>query len=123
MFLDSAPTADQASVLFTLPGTVVVQLAVNEAIGGFTWTDTVHNRQGILSQDDTPIKLEPGREYTARLVPSREDKGGNTTWRLSHLGTKPVAVAETLTPATEAPTEAGTKKPRRGWFSRLFGSH
>jgi hypothetical protein len=68
-----------------LSGTTTLRVTSNEAVNAFTWVDTTHGYEGLLSQDDTPLLLEEGI-YSARLIPSRETKDSDTMWRAAHLG-------------------------------------
>ncbi|MBL8159832.1 hypothetical protein JNJ66_05205 [Candidatus Saccharibacteria bacterium] len=74
--------------LAELPGVTRVALAFNESLGAFEWQELDGERQGIVSQEDSPIRLADG-EVLARLVPGRDRDSGETSWRLSHLGAQP----------------------------------
>ena len=73
--------------LYELPGVSPVRFSFDETTSMFTWAEQEGDyRGGILSQDDTPILLEEGVDYVARLIPSRRTKDSSVTWRLAHLG-------------------------------------
>ncbi len=89
------PTGSTYQNLCSLSGTTNVRLEYNSASQGFDWCDEKHGHTGLVSQDDTPIRLSSTMPYVARVVPSRETKEVAATWRLAHLGvqqsTKPAA--------------------------------
>jgi hypothetical protein len=89
---DDIPVAQLATALRSLPGQTSVRLSYNEAINAFEWYDDKHGHQGTISQDDSPIRLTDGVELLVRIIPSREGKGADTTWRLAHIGVAPVRV-------------------------------
>jgi hypothetical protein len=114
-----------------MSGTVSVR--VTEGENGYSWTDS-EGRSGLVSQDDTPIRLDPATTYVARPVPSRESKEANTTWRLAHLGIKtaeaPKVQARQDSRVAAAVREARRKvaeeelreKPKKSLFKRLFNN-
>ena len=117
--------------LQTLVGGTTVQLTANE-VGGVNWCDTKHGHTGMVSQDDSPIRLRPGVTYTARPVPSRETKEGETTWRLAHLGEwwapEKIKASTSAQPAVRvAPTKARVTSvkahvapAKRSWLQRIL---
>ena len=68
-----------------LPGVTNVQLTYNPQISSYEWTDEVHGHTGIISQDDTPVKLLDKEFYSARIFPSRQAKDDELSWRLMSL--------------------------------------
>lgn len=86
MLRNTFPQSSTWTHLYAMPGNTSVHVTVSETTGGYVWTDTVHGREGLLSQDDTPLPLDQGGEYVARLVPGRKAKGDETVWRITHLG-------------------------------------
>ncbi|MCP2245739.1 Helicase conserved C-terminal domain-containing protein [Lentzea aerocolonigenes] len=80
------PQARIVEELADLPGQSAIELSYNDALGAFDWRDIRHGHEGLVSQDDTPIQLVDGARLQARVTPSRESKGGDTTWRFAHIG-------------------------------------
>jgi hypothetical protein len=118
------PTDRIVGELADLNGVVTVRLSFNDAVSAFDWINDDHGYAGIVSQDDTPIALEDGKQYIARVVPSRSDQSAEVGWRLSSIGKLPPAVDELdllrarllqETSIVQAP------KPKSGFFTRLFG--
>lgn len=69
-----------------LSGNTTVAFTYNEQLRAFDWVDTVHGHAGVMSQDDTPVRLVSGATYVARVMPGRRSKDDPTAWRLAHLG-------------------------------------
>lgn len=119
----SVPRSDLVHQLTSLSGTAEISIIENDA-GTLEWRDVRSDHSGIASQDDTPIRLQPG-PYTARPVPSRSAKSDVATWRLAHLG--PVARrTETAMPTgwdyQEVVGPLPTKKGRwRRFLERIAG--
>lgn len=95
------PISNIQQQLTGLPGVTEIAITEND-FGGFEWQDTQHGHKGMLNQDDTPLRLAAG-SYAARLVPSRESKAADTTWRLAHLGIGAPAVSHLVEVASSSP--------------------
>lgn len=122
--------------LAKLVGTTKIVLAYNEAMNAFEWLDEAHGHEGLISQDNTPIRLDESMSYAARITPSRETRGDAASWRVTSLGVLPapgprpqrtvVTVKEKPTPPT--PKKVVTKTPvapapakKKSFLDRLFG--
>lgn len=107
--------------LSQLNGVSTIQVHYNEELDAFTWHDSDHGYNGVISQDDTPVILKHGANYIARVQPSRLDKKSRMAWRLSSLSVifESTPLIETVTPASVVYEDS----PRRtaGFFARLFG--
>lgn len=131
--LRTMPWPQILRTLQTMPGTVTVRISPEEE--DFSWADS-HKRCGRLSQDDTPIRIDPAGIYIARPTPSRESKEADTMWRLAHLGAKAakapkaqaspdsrVALAVREARRKAAEEEKQPKNPKKKpLLKRIFGS-
>ncbi|WP_369186531.1 helicase-related protein [Streptomyces sp. R08] len=80
----SLPHMAIARQLRNLPGGTTIRVEP-AATGSFAWRDLKHGHTGIMSQDDTPLFLQPDK-FSARVTPSRQTKESDTVWRPAHLG-------------------------------------
>lgn len=117
------------SQLVQLPGMTDITLVYNESLQAFEWSNSEHGHVGVISQDDTPIELNEQWAYTARIIPSRETRDDETSWRLASLGIRPdvespaevqltTSLPETVHP--DFPSSQPVPK-KKGLFSRLLG--
>ncbi len=88
--------------LSELSGSTRILITREDKTGPFQWKDEKHGHEGLIGQDDTPIKLVTDAVYTARVVPSRESKSAEASWRLTSLGYLHAAEKSTTQP-TKAP--------------------
>jgi hypothetical protein len=73
--------------LVALTGTTRITLTSGDDPMIVEWNDGEHGHGGMLSQDDTPVRLDTTKTYSARITPSRETRGGEASWRLASIGT------------------------------------
>jgi len=115
-----------------LAGTTKIVLSYNEAMNAFEWLDEAHGHEGIVSQDNTPVRLDEKMSYAARITPSRETRGEAASWRVVSLGVLPAPRARvqrttvTETPTPPSPRNVVTNAPpapvkKKSWLERLFG--
>lgn len=100
-FTAQIPAQEIHRDLVSMPGVTQLTISANER-GGFDWQESGQARAGILNQDDTPVKVSAAYIYAGRLVPGRESKGDEATWRVTHLGfytEAPTVAAEPAKPA------------------------
>jgi hypothetical protein len=92
---DAVPTEDIWRELCDLTGTTTITFT--RSVAGYAWQESQHGHIGILSQDDTPVRIKPGVTYVARVVPSRKATGADIGWHLAHLGEEFFDVAKQQT--------------------------
>lgn len=103
--------------LENLSGVTIIKVSENKEIDGYDWVDLTHGHEGIIRQDDTPIRLRDGAHYIARATPSRQAKDDATSWRVASLGetTAPrpaEPIASTVRPAQRPTVDEVTRTPR-----------
>ncbi len=106
-----------------LAGVTKITLKYVEAMNAYEWSDGEHGHTGLLSQDSTPIQLDDSKQYSARIIPSRQAKGDKTEWRLASLGvTQPRKPSSTKAKQKTVEQKVVIEKPRkRSFLERLFG--
>lgn len=101
-------TAEASRQVIKLAGVTRINLKYNEAISAYEWTDKLHGHKGIITQDDTPIELLE-RDYSARVIPSRQNKGDEASWRILSLGLLKEASPQQTTTAKSSKPPAKSK--------------
>lgn len=115
------PVESLEEQLSELAGVSHLTLVYKEAMSAFEWSDGEHGHVGMLSQDDTPIRLDETRRYSARITPGRQTRGDAESWRAASLGAMQASASSTEETSTTTPPPTERPAKKRSLMSRLFG--
>lgn len=142
---EGLPLSDLRKQLDDLSGVTTIKLSQNKKIDGYEWVDLTHGHEGLIRQDETPLRLRDGAHFTARATPSRQAKDDETSWRIAGLGvvvSSPQApmITSSFRPAQRPPVDDVVEVPRaepqsqsvpvpiaaqpakkKGFWTKLFG--